>query len=111
MDKLIANASVGLAKAGMNRRGFLGRLARATGGAAVLTGLAAVGVSASAHCSGPYFCPTYAEYYCGSCGENGCSGRPHVKNQHGVHCLSGASCPSIITYEGCGCVIDNRPCP
>ena len=37
MDKLFANASVGLAKASMNRRGFLGRLARAAGGAAVLT--------------------------------------------------------------------------
>ena len=55
MDKLIANASVGLAKASMNRRGFMGRLARAAGGAAVLTaGLASV-VRAD-HCEGSHHC-------------------------------------------------------
>ena len=58
MDKLIANASVGLAKASMNRRGFLGRLARAAGGAAVLTaGLATV--ARADHCGGSHhFCQT-----------------------------------------------------
>ena len=55
MDKLIANASVGLAKASMNRRGFLGKLAGAAGGAAVLT--AAFSTAARAdHCSGSHRC-------------------------------------------------------
>ena len=102
MDKLIANASVGLAKAGMNRRGFLGRLARATGGAAVLTGLAAVGVSASSHCSGPYFCETGSYYETGFCGDYGCGndkGRYHVRT--GVHCLSGGACHNEVTLVGC----------
>lgn len=102
MDKLFANMSVGLAKTGMNRRGFLGRLVRATTGAAVLTGLAAVGVSASSHCSGPYFCETASYYETGFCGDHGCGtdkGRYHVRE--GVHCLSGASCPNEVTLVGC----------
>ena len=112
MDKLIANASVGLARASMNRRGFLGRLARATGGAAVLTGLAAVTVSASSHCWGPYFCETHSDNYCGACGEN-CSpsSRPYVRRHHGVHCLSGERCPSWTSYEGCGCTIPQPSLP
>ena len=46
MDTLIAQASESLAKAGMNRRGFLGRLVSATTGAAVLSTAFATSVRA-----------------------------------------------------------------
>ena len=101
MDKLIANASVGLAKAGMNRRGFLGRLVRATTGAAVLTGLGAVAVSADDHCWGPYMCNVTSWYQEGGCGDDGChndKGYFHIRT--GVHCLSGQQCTEV-TLVGC----------
>ena len=112
MDKLIANASVGLAKAGMNRRGFLGRLARATGGAAVLTAAFARGVSAD-HCDGSHFCVTgESDPYCGSCGV-GCasSSRLTYVEVYGVNCYTGEDCPKKTYQRGCGCKIPNHPCP
>lgn len=105
MDKLIANASVGLAKAGMNRRGFLGRLAGATGGAAVLTLAFAKGVSAG-YCSGSQFCVDYTVGpYCGAYGENGCEhGKPTITEEHGVNCYTGEDCSNVnYNYSGCSC--------
>ena len=103
MDKLIANASVGLAKAGMNRRGFLGRLARATGGAVVLTGLAAVAVSANAHCWGPYFCETSRYVQDAECGHHRCTQYQKSRQlvREGVHCLSGETCHPQISFYDC----------
>ena len=105
MDKLIANASVGLAKASMNRRGFLGRLARATGGAAVLTVAFATAARAD-HCSGSHFCVDYTVGpYCGAYGENGCwDGKPTITEEHGVNCYTGESCSNVnYIYSGCSC--------
>lgn len=103
MDKLIANASVGLAKAGMNRRGFLGRLARATGGAAVLTGLAAVAVAADTHCSGPYFCETSSYIITGTCHDSRCPSDKMSRElvREGVHCLSGETCYPQYSFYDC----------
>ena len=67
MDKLIAQASESLAKAGMNRRGFLGKLAGAAGGAAVLTAAFATAAQAD-HCEGSHHCVTCRAPYTGSCG-------------------------------------------
>jgi hypothetical protein len=111
MDKLIANASVGLAKASMNRRGFLGRLAGATGGAAVLAGFLAKGVSAD-HCGGSHFCVTgESSPYCGICGI-GCSSssRATFVEVYGVNCYTGEDCPKRTVMRGCGCTIPNNPC-
>ena len=103
MDTLFANLSEGLAKGGMNRRGFLGRLARATGGAAVLTGLAAVGVSASSHCWGPYFCETSSYVIPGECSHPNCSRykRSRILVREGVHCLSGETCHPKQSHYDC----------
>ena len=109
MDKLIANASVGLAKASMNRRGFLGRLARATGGAVVLTGLAAVAVSASTHCSGPYFCETSRYVVDIECSHPNChmTERARALIREGVHCLSGETCHPERRFYDC----NGHTCP
>ena len=102
MDKLIANASVGLAKASMNRRGFLGRLARATGGAVILTGLGAIAASASTHCSGPYFCETSQYVIDGSCHDGCTQGRQSRELvREGVHCLSGETCHPEYSFYDC----------
>ena len=71
MDKLIASASVGLAKAGMNRRGFLGRLARATGGAVVLSA-AFASVANANHCGHHHRCITDYFEWVGQCGHRNC---------------------------------------
>ena len=107
MDKLIANASVGLAKAGMNRRGFLGRLARAAGGAAVLTAAFAKAAYAD-HCWGPYICNQSSWYQLGCCGGHGCSHRqkPKFHIVEGEHCVSGERCRQV-TFVGCV----NTECP
>ena len=104
MGTLIANASEGLAKSSMNRRGFLGRLVRATTGAAVLTGLAAVGVSADNHCWGPYMCNVNAWYWTGFCGDEGCgNGKRRFLVREGVHCLSGEHCREQIELNCIPC--------
>lgn len=54
MDTLFANLSEGLAKAGMDRRGFLGKLAGAAGGAAVL--ISALATAARADSCGELTC-------------------------------------------------------
>ena len=98
MDKLIANASVGLAKAGMNRRGFLGRLARSHWRSCNTYCRSYRSRCRNGVCQqsllGPYFCETHSDNYCGACGEN-CSpsSRPYVRTHHGVHCLSGERLP------------------
>lgn len=97
MDKLIANASGALAQAGMNRRGFLGRLARATCGAVIVGAAFTKGVSAD-HCSGSHFCITIQTTYCGSCGENcDSSKRPYVRETEGENCYTGETCPTRIS--------------
>ena len=103
MGTLIAHASEGLAKSSMNRRGFLGRLVRATTGAAVLTGLAAVGVSADNHCWGPYFCVTSEWVEDGFCGDPGCFNdhAPRYRVRVGVHCLTQQPCPTEVTHYDC----------
>ena len=97
MDKLIANASVGLAKAGMNRRGFLGRLARAAGGAAVLTaGLATV--ARADHCEGSHHCVSNECTYHknpGSCGPPNCG---YNQAEYESRCLV----VDCYTRESCG---------
>lgn len=111
MDKLIANASVGLAKAGMDRRGFLGRVAGAVGGAAALSVLLTRAAYAD-HCDGHHFCITSQTVFCGGCGEN-CSPskRPWVRRVEGKNCYTGETCPPKIYYSGCGCIIPGKPCP
>ena len=96
MDKLIANASVGLAKASMNRRGFLGRLARAAGGAAVLTAGLATVVRAD-HCSGSHHCVSNECTYhaSGICGAPHC---PYDHKQYEARCLV----VDCYTRESCG---------
>ncbi len=96
MDKLIANASVGLAKAGMNRRGFLGRLARAAGGAAVLTAGLATAVRAD-HCAGSHHCVSTDDCteHDGACGPPDCiSGQLAIESR----CLV----VDCYTRESCG---------
>lgn len=103
MDKLIASASVGLAKAGMNRRGFLGKLAGATGGAAVLAGLLAKGAKASncdyshPHCQGPC-----EEEYDGACGAP-ChyTKRNKWRKCYLIDCYTGDTCSSYLEHRGC----------
>ncbi len=111
MDKLFAKTSESLAKAGMDRRGFLGRLASATGGAVILAVALAQGASAD-HCDGSHFCITNTSSYCGSCGEH-CqsSKRPYITEVEGENCYTGETCPTRIYYGGCGCTIPNNPCP
>ncbi len=111
MDKLIAQASESLAKASMNRRGFLGRVAGAVGGAAVLSVLFTRAAFAD-HCDGSHFCVTNTTTFCGSCGER-CheSKRPYVRRVEGENCYTGKTCPPKTYYGGCGCIIPNRPCP
>ncbi len=104
MDKLFANMSVGLAKTGMNRRGFLGSLVRATTGAVILTGLTAKSAFAQ-DCGGPYFCMTSEYTYCGSCKECGCSysEKPTILRQEGVHCFLGFTCSPRDICLNCNC--------
>ncbi len=101
MDKLIEDASVSLAKAGMDRRGFLGKLALAATGAGALSVLFASGVSAD-HCSGSHFCETSRSIisYCGG----SCSYNKKTKElrQEGKDCYTGASCPALYSFYGCG---------
>ena len=107
MDKLIANASVGLAKAGMNRRGFLGRVAGAVGGAAVLSVFLARTASADVYCgSTSSFCVvSEVGPYCGSEGEHPCThGKPSITEQHGENCYTGETCWNVnYIYSGCSC--------
>ena len=103
MDKLIANASVGLAKAGMNRRGFLGRLARAAGGAAVLTaGLASV--ARADHCEGSHHCLTGCHTSPGTCGSGGCPMTETVTwwKCEVVDCYTREHCDWEYTFHSCG---------
>ena len=109
MDKLIANASVGLAKASMNRRGFLGRLARATGGAAILTaGLATV--ARADHCEGSHHClDNCSESFDGDCDWQNCGGdRNEMVSCEVVDCYTRESCGYTASHRvGCS----STPCP
>ena len=102
MDKLIAQASESLAKAGMNRRGFLGRLVRATTGAAVLTvGLATV-VRAD-HCEGSHHCLTGCHIVPGTCGSGGCSRTQTVRWEkcEVVECYTREHCGWEYFFHDC----------
>ncbi len=103
MGTLIANASEGLAKSSMNRRGFLGRLARAAGGAAVLTaGLATV--ARADHCSGSHHCLTdCGDTWIGTCGAPCHYTKKNVnKTCYVIDCYTGASCGYTETVQvGC----------
>ena len=102
MDKLIANASISLAKASMNRRGFLGRLARAAGGAAVLTAGFAT-VARADHCGGSHFCETARSNEDGFCGDSHCvfPKKARYWRQEGNDCYTGANCPAIYSFRDC----------
>ena len=109
MDKLIANASVGLAKASMNRRGFLGRLARAAGGAAVLTaGLATV--ARADHCEGSHRCLSECSApYDGDCDWHNCGGnRNRMEECKVVDCYTGEYC-GYTSEHRVGC--SSTTCP
>ena len=101
MDTLIAQASESLAKAGMNRRGFLGKLAGAAGGAAVLTTVLATAARADSCLSG---------LKCRSCktipGGCGCRGTNYTviwEVCYEVDCHTGEKCGGEWRrIRGCG---------
>lgn len=103
MDTLIAQASESLAKAGMNRRGFLGRLVSATTGAAVLT----VGLATAAradHCEGSHHCLTGCHKSPGTCGSGGCAKTETVIwwKCEVVDCYTREHCGWDYSFYSCG---------
>ena len=102
MDTLFAQASESLAKAGMNRRGFLGRLVSATTGAAVLTAGLSTAVRAD-HCEGSHHCVTCKSPFTGSCGYP-CSMRQKNRWQkcRVVDCYERTPCSDwYLVHAGC----------
>lgn len=102
MDELFANMSVGLARAGMNRRRFLGKVVGAAGIAAAISAVLVTGVSAN-HCQGSHFCETSRSTVPGYCGDSRCSfpKKPRMWRQEGNDCYTGATCPTLYTFRDC----------
>ena len=102
MDKLIANASVGLARASINRRRFLGKVVGAAGSAVAISAFFVTGVSAD-HCQGSHFCETSRSTVPGFCGDRRCSfpKKPRMWRQEGNDCYTGATCPTLYSFRDC----------
>lgn len=103
MDTLIAQASESLAKASMNRRGFLGKLAGAAGGATVLAGLLAQAAKAN-NCdwSHPHCVESCGKVWSGTCGAPCDYDERNLRQTcRMVDCYTGDFCRYETFHRGC----------